>query len=121
MHEPERARARQLVRKGLLGNCESARLLTDQRMGKLDRYVQLEFLRRVGFVDRRPVDDPHRFDGVASKNSGSPSIAASPASASAIKNGAALPSSIGGSGPSMSIVTSSMPMPVTAAKTCSTV
>ena len=58
---------------------------------------------------------------VRCKNSGSPSTDASPASDRAARNGAALPSSIGGSGPSMSIVMSSMPIPLTAASTCSTV
>ena len=62
-----------------------------------------------------------RTGSLNSKNSGSPSNAATPASDSAKRNGLALPSRIGGSGPSISIVTSSIPRPLTAASTCSTV
>jgi hypothetical protein len=58
---------------------------------------------------------------VRRKNSGSPSTNARPASDSAARNGAALPSRIGGSGPFISIVMSSISSPLTAARTCSTV
>ena len=62
-----------------------------------------------------------RIDLRSTNQSGRPALLARPACCSASINGAALPSMIGGSGPSISIRRSSISRPPTAASTCSTV
>ena len=62
-----------------------------------------------------------RIDFRSTSQSGRPPLATTPASRRASRNGVALPSMIGGSGPSIPISRSSMARAPTAASTCSTV
>src|SRR2546423_572918 len=62
--ESKRPGSRQIAGKSAGVNDDVPRLPSDQRVRKLDRYVQLKLVARIRFVYRRAVDYSHRLDEI---------------------------------------------------------